>query len=359
MFHSGDLIGELLLIYHKSQFYTGRSEPQIVWFRAFLPEKRRKMMPKHTHDYDNVFKTMKMKHKRLFIPVINDAFQKHYSPDEEMEVLPSEGYFTDRETKDGSKEIEEDISDFLLRIGSEVYLIECQSYPDGSIAIRIAEYAFLVARQFAIWDNGNVMIPMPHFAVVYVKATDQTPPKTSITFTFPDGQAVCYESDNILLRDFTKEELIEKRLFPYIPYYVVRYERDIIEGKIDTLIEDLVYLRDAMIHLYENGEFTYQEMIDLTGFVNTIIKHITDGNESEERLVNIMGGTVIETESERLMRIAKDEGIEQGIAQETVIFAKELGWTDEQIVGRLRERLCITPEQAVEYLENVLEQFKK
>ncbi len=33
---------------------------------------------KKTPDYDNVFKTMKMKHKRLFIPVINDVFGKYY-----------------------------------------------------------------------------------------------------------------------------------------------------------------------------------------------------------------------------------------------------------------------------------------
>jgi hypothetical protein len=38
------------------------------------------------------------------------------------------------------------------------------------------------------------------------------------------------------------------------------------------------------------------------GFANTIITHITNGNQNEERLVNIMGGTVIETEAEKLIR---------------------------------------------------------
>ena len=47
---------------------------------------------KKTHDYDNVFKTMKMKHKRLFISVINDIFNRSYPTDVKMEVLPSEGY---------------------------------------------------------------------------------------------------------------------------------------------------------------------------------------------------------------------------------------------------------------------------
>ena len=154
---------------------------------------------KKTPDYDNVFKTMKMKHKRLFISVINDIFGKHYSTDVKVEVLPSEGYLTESETIDGSKEIEEQISDFLIRIQGEIYLLECQSYDDGSMAIRMAEYAFIVARQSAAWDIGRAVIPMPQFSVIYIKRTDRTPKTTTITYTFPDGQSVDYKSNNIIL----------------------------------------------------------------------------------------------------------------------------------------------------------------
>ena len=49
-------------------------------------------MQKKTPDYDNVFKTMKSKHKRLFISVINDTFGKNYPMDTKIETLPSEGY---------------------------------------------------------------------------------------------------------------------------------------------------------------------------------------------------------------------------------------------------------------------------
>ena len=60
------------------------------------------------------------------------------------------------------------------------------------------------------------------------------------------------------------------------------------------------------------------------GFVNTIITHITDGNKSEERLVNVMGGTVIETESERLVRVGKEEGISIG-KKEGISIGREDG----------------------------------
>ena len=300
-------------------------------------------MQKKTPDYDNVFKTMKSKHKRLFISVINDVFGKEYSLDTKVEVLPSEGYLTESETADGSKEIEEQISDFLIKIGSEVYLLECQSYDDGSMAIRIAEYAFIVARQFATWDIGHATIPMPRFSVIYVKRTERTPKATKITFTFPDGQKVNYESTNVILEEFTKEYIIEKRLFPYIPFYIARYENEISsEGNIENVIEELTYFREEMIRLHQAGELSDDELIDLKGFVNTIITHITNGNKNEERLVNIMGGTVIETESERLMCM--------GAAKMVVELGQEYGLDDEMILKQMQEKIGLSLEKAKFYL---------
>ena len=301
-------------------------------------------MQKKTPDYDNVFKTMKSKHKRLFISVINDVFGKEYPLDTKVEVLPSEGYLTESETADGSKEIEEQISDFLIKIGSEVYLLECQSYDDGSMAIRIAEYAFIVARQFATWDIGHATIPMPRFSIIYVKRTERTPKTTKITFTFPDGQEVNYESTNVILEEFTKEYIVEKKLFPYIPFYIARYEKDMIsEGSIENAVRDLEYFRNELIRLYEAEELTENELIDLKGFINTIITHITNGNQNEERLVSIMGGTVIETESERL--------ISQGKAQLLIELGQEEGLDDATLLKRMQERIGLSLEQASAYLK--------
>ena len=305
-------------------------------------------MQKKTPDYDNVFKTMKMKHKRLFISVINDTFGKNYSMDARIEALPSEGFLTENETADGSKAIEEQISDFVIKIESEIYLLECQSYDDGSMAIRVAEYAFIVARQFAEWDIGHATIPMPRFTVIYIKRTEKTPKATVITFTFPDGQEVDYESPNVILEEFTKEYIVEKRLFPYIPFYIARYEKDITsENSIENAVKDLEYFRNEMIRLHKKDELSDDEIVDLMGFVNTIITHITNGNKNEERLVNIMGGTVIETESEKLIRRGKAEGK----AQEIIEMGQEFGLDDTAILKRLQEKIGLSLETASAYLE--------
>ncbi|MEY8334934.1 hypothetical protein AALB53_17790 [Lachnospiraceae bacterium 47-T17] len=305
-------------------------------------------MQKKTPDYDNVFKTMKHKHRRLFVSVINDIFGKAYPLDIKVEVFPSEGYLTEGETVDGSKKIEEQISDFLIKIEDEVYLLECQSYDDGSMAIRIVEYAFIVARQFATWDIGHATIPMPRFSVIYVKRTERTPKNTTITFKFPDGQEVNYESENVIVEEFTKEYIVEKRLFPYIPFYIARYEKEIAsEGNIENAVSDLEYFRDEMICLYKTGELADEELLDLMGFVNTIITHITNGNKNEEGLVKIMGGTVIETESERLRR----EGISQGEAKMLIKMGKKDGLDDAMILKRMQEWIGLSLEQAAAYLE--------
>lgn len=315
-------------------------------------------MQKKTPDYDNVFKTMKIKHRRLFISVINDIFEKNYPMNVKIETLPSEGYLTESRTTDGSKYIKEQISDFVIKIESEVYLLECQSYNDGSMAIRIAEYAFIIARQFATWDIGHAIIPMPKFSVIYVKRTKKTPKTTTITFSFPDGQKVNYESANVILEEFTKEYIVEKKLFPYIPFYISRYEKSIVsESSIEDAVMDLEYFRKEMIRLHEAKELSEDELIDLKGFINTIITHITNGNKNEERLVNVMGGIVIETESERLRREGREEGKAEGKAELIIEMGQEFGLDDAAILKRMQDKIGLSLKQAMEYLEQYGRQF--
>ena len=92
-----------------------------------------------------------------------------------------------------------------------------------------------------------------------------------------------------------------------------------------------------MMKLYEKNELTSEELIDLIGYVNTIITHITDGNKSEERLVNVMGGTVIESESERLIRIGEEKGI-----RSLVESCQEFGLSISDAVDKLVSKFGLT-----------------
>ena len=303
----------------------------------------KEQMRKKTKDYDSVFKTLKLKHSRLFIPVINEMFGKTYPMEAPVEVLPSEGFLEGQESADGGGRIQERDSDFLIRIGEDRYLLEFQTYEDNSIAIRIAEYAFIAGRQHAEWDIRHAWIRMPMVGLIFLRRSSRIYSKTCISFQFPEGE-IEYVCRNVVLSDFSKEAIISKKLYPFVPFYIARYEKVLAGGRspkrnsdpdktgrritkqetlytpdadaaFEAAIADLEYLRDELIRAHDEQELTDLEFLDLTKFVNTIITHITNGNEMEERLVKIMGGIVLETESERLLRVGREQGIEQGIEQ--------------------------------------------
>ncbi len=279
---------------------------------------------KKTRGYDNTFQTLKVKHKRLLIAVINDCFQKHYPQEAPVELLPNRSVLVSEGSK-GVVDIEDRENDCVLKIGEDYYLVEVQTYDDENMAIRIAEYTFIFGRDYAQEQaerekvenkligqgypyQGRVTMHIPHFTVIYIKPTERTPRYTEITYAFPDGREITYSEKNVFLSDLTKEEIIEKKLYAYIPFYIARYERELsTEKNYQKALEDLAFFRDKMIELHQNRELTGDELTDLGDFVNTIVVHITDGNNLEKEATSIMGGKVLETKSERLRREGREE----------------------------------------------------
>ena len=126
--------------------------------------------------------------------------------------------------------------------------------------------------------------------------------------------------------------------------FLTRYEQEIAaEGNVEAAVKDLMYFRDEIIRLQNENELSEGEMSDLMGFVNTIVTHITNGNKNEERLVEIMGGTVIETQTEKWMK--------QGKVQMIIELGQEDGLDNTAIIKRLQRKIGISFEKAAAYLE--------
>ena len=284
---------------------------------------------KRTRDYDSTFQTLKNRHKRLLIAVINDCFHKNYPMNAAVELLPTKSQLMTKDENGKNKIIDRE-SDSILSIEGDYYLIEIQAYDDENMAIRIAEYTFLAARDTAQGDQSNVILNIPHFTVIYIKPTDNTPKSTKITYVFPNGQKVSVKENNIFLRDLTKEEIIEKKLYAYIPFYIARYENELrTEKDYQKAIKDLEFFKEKMIQLRQQNELTGSEFTDLGKFVNIIVEHITDGNAIEKEVTSVMGGTIYETESERLQREVREE-LEPIIAEKD----KELAKKDEALAEK-------------------------
>ncbi|MBR1865307.1 MAG: hypothetical protein IJ801_02245 [Lachnospiraceae bacterium] len=308
-------------------------------------------MQKRSPDYDDVFKTMKTKHKELFIPLINEIYGTHFSKNDNIELLSSEGYLVNDITEDDEK-VEKRESDFLIRIGGRTFLIECQTYEDGSMEIRIAEYAFLSARSSAAKDaNGYVHFKLPEFTVLYVKSSDATPTHTKIMFDFPSGVSIPYESKNIMMNDYTKEYIIEHRLYPCIPFYIARFEKELaMGGDISQAVSDLNYFQREVTKLRLNNELDDAQYSDIIDFIRIIIRHITNGNPHEERLVSMMGGTVFKTASEKDIEYGMAQGMAQGIAA-LVETCRELGVTFSDTTRRVVTKFNKSESEAEELVK--------
>ena len=269
------------------------------------------------NDLDSVFKTLRSRYLRLFIPVINDIFGKDYPMDTPVARLPGSGVLTDGKNAEGEEQVRERIPDAVIRLGDESYILECQGYADGSLVIRIVEYAFVSALRSAEQGPDRIRLEFPHFAVTYVRHLPSAPRETEVTFALPDGQSMAYRVRGIHLEDLSREYILEHELYAYVPFYITRYEKELVqEGDTTQAEEDLIYFWERLIQRCRDGRLTEAELRDLANTSKKIITHFTDGNKKERRLMELIGGGKIlwDLPSDKL-RWAEEEALAKGLAE--------------------------------------------
>lgn len=74
--------------------------------------------------FDNTFRTLLERCRKLIIPVINEVFGTKYSYDEEVELLSNEHFIVE-----SSSESVKRITDSCIKICDRIYHIECETNP--------------------------------------------------------------------------------------------------------------------------------------------------------------------------------------------------------------------------------------
>ena len=206
--------------------------------------------------FDDVFRTMIEKMPYMAVPLINEVFHTSYPQDVPIVQLRNEH----------QQENGEIITDSCLKIGGKLYHIECQSVDDTTMAIRMIEYDFSIA---------------------------------------------------VKLEAYTKDSIFEKNLLMLLPFYIMRYEKDIHE------MSENPELFQCLLNEYE--EIRMNLVIELSGADKTalymdlnklIIKTADYICQSEEvvrkGIGEVMGGKVLELESERLRAEGEIRGEAKG-----------------------------------------------
>ena len=257
--------------------------------------------------FDDVFRTMVEKIPQLAIPLINEVFQTSYPENVEMVQLRNEHH----------QENGEIITDSCLRIGRKLYHIECQSTDDTTMTIRMIEYDFAIAIGNAEKQNRRYRIEFPKSCVLFLRSSENTPDNLEADVIFPDGRTHVYSIPTIKMADYTKDSIFEKNLLMLLPFYIMRYEKqghDLSENPelFQILLNEYEEIR---VNLEKELTETAELYTDLTKLIVKIADHIFRKEDNVRKGIgDIMGGKVLELESERLKALGKAEGKAEGEA---------------------------------------------
>ena len=247
--------------------------------------------------FDDVFRTMLEKMPYLAVPLINEVFHTSYP-----ENVPIIQLRNEHQQENG-----EIITDSCLKIGGKLYHIECQSVDDTTMAIRMIEYDFAIAIENVQKMGRRYRIDFPKSCVLYLRSGNNTPDFLEVEIAISEENTLLYRIPTIKLEKYTKDSIFEKNLLMLLPFYIMRYEKDIHK------ISEKPELFQHLLNEYEEIRANLEKELSETGKseiytnLNRLILKIADyicQNEETVRkgMGDVMGGKVLELESERLER---------------------------------------------------------
>ena len=258
--------------------------------------------------FDDVFRTMLEKMPQLAVPLINEVFGTSYP--EDVKIIQKRN---EHQTKNGRI-----ITDSHLLIANRIYHIECQSTDDSTMVIRMIEYDFAISLEHVQKENGRYRMYFPQSCVLYLRGTKKRD-TISVEIVMPDGNTVEYTVPVVQVQRFTCDDMLQKHLLFLLPYHVIKYEQ---EKGLDTDSEKWKELLDeyAKIEKYleknfleKGNEKAYRDMVEL---IIRIADYVFRDNEKVRKgFGDVMGGKVLELESDKLIQRGIEQGLEQGIEQ--------------------------------------------
>ena len=281
--------------------------------------------------FDDVFRTMVEKMTYLLVPLINEVFHTSYPEDVKIVHLRNEHQLEDGEL----------ITDARLLIGDKVYHIECQSTDDATMAIRMFEYDFAIALESRRRVGRRFFVEFPRSCVIYLRTTKNTPDVEEVELKLPDGQVCVYRVPTVKVERYTKDSIFEKNLLMLLPFYVMRYEESAhtIGENTEKLQELLSEYEDIRVNLEK--ELSMAGRSELYTDLNRLIVRISDYIFRKEEKIRkgvdeVMGGKVLQLESERLLELGEARGKIIGKAE-----VKAEGKAEGEAIGEARMRMLI------------------
>ena len=201
------------------------------------------------------------------------------------------------------------------------------------------EYDFSIALELAQKNNETFEIEFPQSCVLYIRnhREHSLPDYHEAIVKFADGQQILYRVPILRAQNYTVDSIFEKQLLILLPYHILRYESYLKNSgsntkKLEQLLTDYQKISDALEQCTDDKKSALY--IDIIILIEKIADYIIPKNNEKvrERLGDLMGGKILQLESERLR--------EEGQKTERVRAIQNMisfGLTKEKILTKYSE----------------------
>ena len=265
--------------------------------------------------YDDVFRTLLTDCTALIIPVVNELFHTSYTGKETIHLLQNEHFI---KLPDGNEQ--ERITDSSFEIlGRERkrYHVECQSTEDGSMIVRMFEYDTQLALENREVTAGALVVHFPDSAIVALRHTKNTPEVMTVMIRTPGGE-VSYAVPVLKVRQYTVEEIFEKKLYFLIPFHIFVYEKSFKEleenkKKLKQLEAEYASIRERLEIACQMGDLNRYAKAAILDMSRKVIEHIAVKYKNVAKGVSrTMGGKVLNYEAKDILNRGRAEGRREG-----------------------------------------------
>lgn len=263
--------------------------------------------------YDDVFKTITFNCKELLYPLLNEVFGTKYTKKNIIEFHQNEHFISGGRGKE--KKILSDESFDVLSSTKKFlknYHLECQTNPDNTLALRFFQYDTQIALERSEIKDNKLELTLPDSAVIYLKCFESTSDKLTIKINTAGG-SVAYDINALKIKNYSIDELFEKKLYVLLPFSMFLFEGELDECEKDKdkrfeLEKKFEYIINRLNNLEETKKLTSSEhsfileMMEKTSYnLNKKRPNIQKGVEK------IMGGKILDYPAKAIRNAGRSE----------------------------------------------------
>lgn len=176
-------------------------------------------------------------HPHLVLPLVSETFHKDYSRSVSITLLSTE-YVLTKTYLDGGKTLNSIFADSVVKIGNDLYHLECQMQMNKELIIRMLEYDMSIglvhgtSLQTEVDENQNIVsqkyrVNLPKSAILYLGTSSHISDQMECDLIMGNEESITYQVDVVKVQQYSLEDIEKKHLSILIPFLPIRYRRAI------------------------------------------------------------------------------------------------------------------------------------